>query len=1042
MNYARNILDLIGYDSFTKGRVYPYSFVRYSGTSVYDDYFSHLFKVKSSSTNKWYPVQIMNNGSEIKSFNCTCEQFKKAKTCKHIGAVLCQHIRYIYSKEIKNPLKISKTILSAFDIKKTNKPKEKINVEFEFNVKDEVYVKISMGLDKPYIVNNCTKLSNIMSTIKEEDTYEFGKRFTLDLKKHYFSNEDMRLLKYLCDQEDDNRYYYYNSDIRISLREFEYFLSLLNRPFKISNYYGLIKNVYHQMPTNYFLSKDKDNYTLEIDDYDKYDVLDSNNKFVVYNNDLYILNSDEASYIELLRENEIKTLVFEKNDLSKFNSGLLRKIKNNIKIDETLTEIKLPTKPITKLYLDIKNSLECKVIFDYNGEEINYFDTANILRDEDEEQNVISNLLNYGFYEKGKKLIMEEDELIYNFLENEISNLSSNYEVYTSKKIDNTNILKKVSTTSNFTIGQDGIMSYSFNADGIDSDELKDVFKALQKKQRYYKLKNNNVISFADNEELNDLNSLFTDLDLLNKNLDTGTIEIPKYRALYIDSLKQNKYKTIKTNNLFDKFIENFKKYKKLDIEFDDFDDKTLRDYQKEGVKWLTTIYKCDLGGILADEMGLGKSIQTISFIKQVLKEKPDAKIIIVAPTSLIYNWKNEFDKFGSELKYTVVAETKTKRKEILTKKDNYNIFITTYGLIRNDNDEYECMDFELCIIDEAQAIKNYQAGMTKEVKKIKAKCKIALTGTPVENNVSELWSIFDFIMPGYLNTIVKFREKYNIKDVTEEDLKILKTLNYQIKPFILRRKKIDVAKSLPDKIENNIYLDLPKKQKMLYLKELNDTKKEMDEIIATEGFQKARMKILQLLMKLRQVCIDPSVMYENYDGESVKIEELINILKSNIGEHKILIFSSFKRVLDNLKEKLEGNNISYYMIDGSVKSKDRMNMVESFNKDDTNCFLITLKSGGTGLNLIGADIVIHLDIWWNPQVENQATDRTHRIGQTKKVTVIKLITKGTIEERIIELQEKKKVLSENLIEGKSCSENLSSLSEKDIKKLLSSFDD
>ena len=294
--------------------------------------------------------------------------------------------------------------------------------------------------------------------------------------------------------------------------------------------------------------------------------------------------------------------------------------------------------------------------------------------------------------------------------------------------------------------------------------------------------------------------------------------------------------------------------------------------------------------------------------------------------------------------------------------------------------------------------------------------------------------------MPGYLNSVVKFREKYNIKDVDEKGLEVLNNLSNQIKPFILRRKKSDVVKSLPKKIENKIYIDLPDKQKMLYMKVLKDTKKEMDEMIRDGGFEKSRMKILQLLMKLRQICIDPSVMYENYTGDRIKIDELLRVVKESIdNNHKILIFSSFKRVLDNVKELFAKNNITYYMIDGSVKSKDRMDMVDKFNKDDTNCFLITLKSGGTGLNLTGADTVIHLDIWWNPQVENQATDRAHRIGQTKTVSVIKLVTKGTIEERIIELQDKKKILSENLIEGKSDSESLSSLSEKDIKKLLSS---
>ena len=384
------------------------------------------------------------------------------------------------------------------------------------------------------------------------------------------------------------------------------------------------------------------------------------------------------------------------------------------------------------------------------------------------------------------------------------------------------------------------------------------------------------------------------------------------------------------------------------------------------------------------------------------------------------------------------VAENKQKRKKIIEKFDEYNIFITSYGLIRNDNDEYEDKEFELCVIDEAQAIKNYQANMTKEIKKVKASCKIALTGTPIENSIFELWSIFDFIMPGYLNNITSFRENYGIKDIDDDALERLAKLNYQIKPFILRRKKNEVSKDLPDKIENNIYLDLPDKQKALYMKVVKETEKELEELVNTEGYSKARFKILQLLTKLRQICINPNIVYTNYDGESVKLERLTEIVKDLVQDkHKILIFSSFKTVIDSVKEIFDKESISNYVIAGDVKSKTRMELVDKFNSDDTNCFLITLKSGGTGLNLTSADIVIHLDIWWNPQAENQATDRAHRIGQTKNVTVIKLITRGTIEEKIIELQEKKKKLSDNLIEGKNDSQTISNISESEMKELL-----
>ena len=413
---------------------------------------------------------------------------------------------------------------------------------------------------------------------------------------------------------------------------------------------------------------------------------------------------------------------------------------------------------------------------------------------------------------------------------------------------------------------------------------------------------------------------------------------------------------------------------------------------------------------------------------------------MIVSPTSLIYNWEAEFDKFGPELKYKVIAENKTKRQHLLEEIDNTNIFITTYGLVRQDLEKYLNINFEIVVIDEAQNIKNYNTQMSKAIKKINAHTKIALTGTPLENSVLELWSIFDFIMPGYLASLNKFQSKYHLKDTNEEQLAKLDNLQKQIKPFILRRIKKNVILELPDKIENNIYIDMNTEQKKLYVAQVNKTNEEIKEIIATEGFNKARFKILQLLTRLRQICIDPKIIYENYQGGSAKIEQLILLVKEYIANnHKILLFSSYKTALDIVNLEFTNNNISTYMIDGSVTSKKRMELVNKFNHDDTDVFLIMLKAGGTGLNLTSADVVIHLDLWWNPQVEMQATDRAHRIGQVNNVEVVKLICKGTIEERILELQNKKKILSDKLIDSDNLDENIiSKLTEQDIKNLLS----
>lgn len=1041
------VIELLGQDSYKKGKKYYKSYIELieeveleKGKSAYQ------FVVESERYYTDYDVIVIVNNNRIIGYRCDCFQFNNNHTCKHLAAVMLNYADTIL-KKTADPYVISESILNNFyeGKKKNNKTKEELTLKLELCFSNPVTFKLHIGLNKTYILNNETKFNNFFDAYDNQKEYCFGLNFTYNPSVHYFSDADLELIDYLRSYKKIDTYYYKSNIFELNDRELSSLLDKLQgKNFLIKNY-GLIKDIKKAMPTTLNLDLNADTYHLNINNLDDYKVLDDEYKYVVYNHILYIIPKEYSIILRTFLDNELSELLFKKNKVDLFKNGLLKKVKDNIDISENVKDIVIASKPSASLYFDLtRDKIKCQVKLDYKGRELDYFDNDDVLmRDEEYEQTVISKLLNLNFKIDKKKIILDDVDNIGTFLSEGIDELSKEYKVYTSKKIDNIGIIKKSNITSNFSIGKDGIMSYSFDTDNIKLDELNDILISLKSNKRYYKLKSGDLIDLDNNNELRELNNIFNDLELSGKDVLNGEVEIPKYRAFYIDSLKKEKYGSICTDNSFDKFINNFKKYKDIEVKLDKSDDKILRDYQKEGVKWLYTLYKCDLGGILADEMGLGKSLQTIMFIKLILKEKKDAKIMIVCPTALVYNWKREFEKFAPDLKYITVADNKQKRKEIINNIDDYNIFITSYGLVRNDNDEYEKVDFEVCIIDEAQAIKNYQANMTHEIKKIKARTKIALTGTPIENSVLELWSIFDFIMPGYLNSITKFRENYGISDVDEASLARLKNLNYQIQPFILRRKKDEVTKDLPDKLENNIYLELPDMQKALYVKVLKESKEEMDELIAKEGFKKTRFKILQLLMKLRQICVDPNILYSNYKGESVKFEKLIEVVKDYIKDgHKILIFSSFKRVVDRVKTLFDKENITSFIIAGDVNSKTRMELVDKFNSDDTNCFLITLKSGGTGLNLTSADIVIHLDIWWNPQVENQATDRAHRIGQKKTVSVIKLITKGTIEERIIELQDKKKILSDNLIEGKNNSSTLSSLSEKDIKDLLACGDD
>lgn len=1038
----------LAYKLFGKDSVSKALTIKETDISLYDSFsrarneIVHIFNVNSQHYSYYYDVNIISNGKQVLSFYCECPQFSAVHSCKHVAACLMNYSDLIFNKPTST-LSISNEILSEFCTLKSSGLKKRVGVDIELRFENnKIYFKLKIGLDKKYLVSNESKFDNFMISLLNNEEFSFGAKFTYDPLIHYIDDSDLELLNFLYGYDKNNSYY--NRVDPFSLNERE-FLSLLNkikdREFDIYGY-GHVYGIKYELPTSFKLNKLDNNYELNVDDFDKYVFLDYDFKYVFYNHILYVISNTYSKFFSMMEYNNLKSLLIDKKNSDNFKNGLLQNIRNDIIISDDIDDIVISTDPSISLYFDfIDNYIECKVKFDYNGNIIDYFDSSsNVIRDISFEDNIINELYSYNFVSDKGLFLYDLDDIGY-FLSNGITSLSEKYNVFTSKQIKNTNILKKSNIKSNFSIGTDCIMSYNFDTDNIDTDEIGDILSSLRKKKKFYRLKSGDLIDLENNSELLEFDNLLKDLDINSNNLENG-LTIPKYRALYIDSLKKNKYKSITTDNSFDLFIDNFNKYKNIDINFGD-DYSVLRDYQRDGVKWLFTLYKCDLGGILADEMGLGKSLQTICFIKQILSEKSDAKFLIVCPTSLVYNWKHEFDKFAPNLKYVTVSENKSLRKKIINKFDDFNIFITSYGLIRNDNDEYENKFFEVCIIDEAQTIKNHQALMTREIKKIKARTKIALTGTPLENSVLELWSIFDFILPGYLNNVHKFQEFYGINDIDKDSLDKLKNLNYQIKPFILRRKKSDVSKDLPDKIENNVYLDLPSKQKALYLSILKESESEFNNILASEGFAKARFKVLQLLTRLRQVCIDPSILFDNYNGESVKMEKLLDIVSDYVVEgHKILIFSSFKTVVERVKKMFDSANISSYIIDGSVKGKDRTLLVDKFNQDSTNCFLITLKAGGTGLNLTSADVVIHLDIWWNPQVENQATDRAHRIGQKKNVSVIKFITRGTIEEKIIELQNKKKILSDNLIEGNDSSEILSNLNENDIKLLLSNSDD
>ena len=417
-------------------------------------------------------------------------------------------------------------------------------------------------------------------------------------------------------------------------------------------------------------------------------------------------------------------------------------------------------------------------------------------------------------------------------------------------------------------------------------------------------------------------------------------------------------------------------------------------EYQKKGFLWLKTLEHNGFGGILADDMGLGKTLQVIALLLSDFLEqkeegaKCDRGTLIVSPASLVYNWKSEFEKFAPELSVYMVTGTAAKRAELIKNAGMQDVLLTSYDLLKRDVQEYERYSFRSQVIDEAQYIKNHNTQAAKAVKEIRAGFKLALTGTPVENRLSELWSIFDYLMPGFLYGYKKFHEELEIPIVQNSDGQAMKRLQKMIAPFVLRRLKKDVLTDLPEKLEETMVAQLSGEQQELYDAHVKRMMLMLDKQ-SEEEFRTSKITILSELTRLRQLCCDPGLVYEDYKGESAKTELCVNMIKNAVeGGHKLLLFSQFTSMLDRLAERLKKEQIRYHMLTGATDKAKRAEMTASFAEDEIPVFLISLKAGGTGLNLTAADIVIHFDPWWNLAVQNQATDRAHRIGQKCVVNV------------------------------------------------------
>ena len=753
--------------------------------------------------------------------------------------------------------------------------------------------------------------------------------------------------------------------------------------------------------------------------------------------------------IDILKLNFTNEIIIPKDKLTDFFSIVEPNIKKKLVIAENDYEkIKkfIPAELYAKLYLDYdaKNYVVASVEFVYEDVVINPLKEDgknNVSRNWLKESKLIDMLVKSGFMLDNKNhiLVLADEDKIYKFLSEDIQEYMENFEILATDTFKAKEIKQSVPISIGVRI-DNNLLDINFSNLYFDVEELQEIMQQYKLKKKYHRLKDGSFINLENNESLNFINSITEDIDIDYSKIKNGSIKLPMYRLLYLDKILENNpavkankdanYKNL-VESINEKEVDEFKKPQILKAD--------LREYQKTGANWLITLDNYGLGGILADDMGLGKTVQILSVVSKYLENGGKKPIMVVCPSSLCLNWQNEIEKFTVGINSLVIHGTFAERKNQIESINNYNVIITSYELLKRDIEIYEEKDYEFkyIIADEAQYIKNNNTQNAKAIKEIKAETRFALTGTPIENSLSELWSIFDFIMPGYLFSYRKFKELYETPIVRENDELAMKKLRKLIEPFVLRRIKGEVLTELPDKVITVLNSEMTEEQDQIYLAYLAKAKQNAINEIKENGVEKSGIKILALLTRLRQICCHPSLFLDNYEGGSGKLSQCIEIIKDAIASnHKILLFSGYTTMFDILEEELKKENIEYMKLTGQTKVSERMNLVDEFNNNpDKKIFLISLKTGGTGLNLTGADMVIHYDPWWNISSENQATDRTYRIGQKKNVQVYKLITKNSIEEKIYDLQKRKEKLIDNVLSGKQTF--ISKLSKEEILSLF-----
>lgn len=1011
----------------------------------------HVYTATVTGTTDYFvEINLANLEQGTVRAYCDCPAFATYDSCKHNVAVLLAISRLDAPQSIvKNDHDgdVADQFIDAITSTKINQlkldalsNKAPMHVEYHghWTYENNFTIELKTGEHRCYVVKD---LASFLENVLHGHEHFFTKTFTYQPDTHYFLEQDLVIFDLLYTLLKHEQFYSHPYEHRVKrdkrsliippLGIKDVLMKLVDRDFTV--------HIHGEIYQHVDIVNDKLPYDLEVSYANTNDLtvvmpdIDGHTYFPIYellfaHGTFYIPHPDQIPVVEQIHQFGMshQQLTIPKKKAELFLSEVVPTLKKvaHVHVTEDVMDRVIQAPLQAKLYLDKQdNVITGKLEYHYDQYVVDPFsgeghEEVIIVRHSEKEQHIMSLIEYANFRYNGKELYihMDEEEL-YEFLYNILPKLEVYVDVFLTDDIRQLIIKQTIQPKTTVRVNESTqLLEIGFNLDGIHDEDINGVLQAVVEKKRYYRLSSGAILPL-EGEQFSSVGDIFSELDIPIKQLRDGVIEVPAFRSHQIDHMLHEK----NYDPTFHKLLKQLKSPDKQTYAIPDDLQAELRPYQQIGYQWFKSLSEYYLGGILADDMGLGKTIQSIAYI---LSEPSDHPHLIIAPSSVVYNWKSELNRFAPSLSIAMMVGTPEERKQKIKQSSDVDVWMTSYATARQDIAHYRDLTFQSMILDEAQYIKNYETKTSQAIRQIQATRRFALSGTPIENTVDELWAIFQVILPGLMPSRRKFRQLSH------------ETIARMTRPFILRRLKQDVLTELPEKIESTHISELTKDQKELYIGYLRKLQDETTHLLQEQSFHQQRMKILAGLTRLRQICCHPSLFIDNYKGKSGKLEQLIETVKSSTESGKrMLIFSQFTSMHEIIIDRLQQEGIDYFYLSGQTPSEERLHMSKRFNGGEKDVFLISLRAGGTGLNLTGADTVILYDLWWNPAVEDQATGRAHRFGQKNVVHVIRLITEGTIEEKIYELQQKKRELIDQVVQPGEAM--LTQLTEDDIKQLL-----